>query len=229
MQGDDEVLDTRGAAGDGGRVVALGLGSIGHNNGFRNLAVLVGSDTGLVDAEHAVLVVEGKGHIACQVTTRESELAALSVVLVAGERQVALVGLEAGCAEGRLDADNHLLVLVEGRAAAVEGVQGIVVVAGAAPTEVDVVLVVGSVIAVNVEGVATAEETTGDSAEHDGTSLNEFFLNHGSPLGIGVEGGATAVGAGLLDKAHGLLVIAEELEGVGNQRHAVGVHTAAAC
>ena len=228
VQGDFKVLGTGCADHDGGSVFTLGLGSIGHNDFLIHRIVLAGSNRGLVDAEDAVLVVKGQGGVALQVAALQGEAVGNGFVLEAFKRKLGLVGPEARSLDGRLDTDNHLLVLVEGRAATSEGVQGVVVVAVATPAEVDVVLVGAGVIAVNVEGMTAAKETACDGAEHDGTSLGEFFLDHGSPLCIAVEGSAAAIGAGLLDHAHGLLVIAEELEGINNQDNAVGINAATA-
>ena len=76
--------------------------------------------------------------------------------------------------------------------------------------------------------MTTAKETACNCTEHDGTALTELFLNDGCPLGIGVQGGTTAVGTGLLDHAHGLLVIAEKLECIDNQDNTVDIDTATA-
>ena len=75
--------------------------------------------------------------------------------------------------------------------------------------------------------MATTKETTGDSAEDDGTSLGQLFLNESGPLGIGIESSTTTVGTGLLDHLHGLLIIAEELECIGNQAYAVNINATA--
>ena len=87
------------------------------------------------------------------------------------------------------------------------------------------ILVGGCIIAVHIEGVTATKQTTRDGTEHDGTSLGKFLLHKGSPLGIGIEGSTTTIGAGLLDHAYGLLVVAEELERVSNQNNTIGIYT----
>ena len=184
--------------------------------------VLIGRQCGLVNAEDTVLIIQRQGHITLQVAAIEVDCRCNGLVLVASHLQIILVGFQSGTCERGLDTDYHLLVLV----ITVKCIESIVVIACTAPTEVDVVFVGISVIAIDVEGVTTTEPTTRNSAEDDGTFLNKFLLNQGSPFGIGVKRDTPTIGTGFFDHAHGFLVITEQLEGIDNQFNTVGVDTA---
>ena len=83
------------------------------------------------------------------------------------------------------------------------------------------VLAVVAAVTVNVEGVTAITNGT----EDDGTLSGHLLLNHCCPLGIAVEGGTTAIGAGLLHEVGGLGVITADKEGVEDVTHTVNVHT----
>ena len=110
---------------------------------------------------------------------------------------------------------------------ALECVQRIPVIVTAAPAEVHVILVGVAVIAIDIEGMATATGAYG--AKYDRPLGIHFLLQYRCPLSIVIEGRAVAIGAGLIDKAGSFRIITADQEGIADVAHTVHAHAAAAC
>ena len=171
------------AQGDGCVVGAMSLGSEGQSH-LNALLGVAQCHARIADAEHLVLVGQLKHHIVSEVAALDSECGSGCLVIIAGEVDAAGRRLDKRTDIARLDADDHLLILVEGCRTVAEGVERKVAVAVTAPAIVDVIQVAGGVIAVDVERVAAL---TRNGAVDNGALLDQLGLDHLGPLGVAVD------------------------------------------
>ena len=181
-----ECAMRRGAEGDRYRLPGLSLGD---------------GDAGGTDGEHIVGIGLGDIDLVGEVRALDDECGCCRFAGVASHVQVGNRAFNHGTHIFRLDANDHLLPLVEGVAVTVrEGVHHTPVVAVTTPSEVDVILIVTAAITVHVECMSTTAAR--HSCVDDRTALGHFGLQQVCPVGCRV--------AALTDHATSGLIVAEK-------------------
>ena len=215
MQGDDDILGPRAAQGHSRLMVAAELGRVGHDD-LVGLLNLLGSEAGGIQREDAVLVVERQRYISREGLALDGKGSGCCLLGIGSQVQSFRNGPDCGGGDGGLQALDNRLFHIESQVTGVEGIQRKVSITVAAPTPIDMISVVGSIIAIHVEGMArpTSPAVVIIGTIDQGTSLAQFGLEQLGPLLIGVVWGLVAkvVGYRLIDNLS-IIVIAEEFHG----------------
>ena len=213
--GHGNIFGIRAGQHDGGSVLATGRGRIGHSDQFA-LFGIIDSDAGLVQGEHASLVLQRQRHAVKQTQAHHVDACRGALVHIGIHLDLEGRYPDSRGGHGRLDADDHLLLEIERITGIAESVQRKVTIADATPTPVHVIGIVGGIIAIYIEGVArpTLVTLVVKGAIHHGAALDKLGQQHLGPISIADEHRLVAKGvAKRLGHQFGTVIVAEELDG----------------
>ena len=211
------VLNAGAAQGDGGRVVATGLGSVGQGDNLASF-LLTNGHAVCINREEPAFIVECQCDGISEFLTFDGKRGGSTLINIGIEIHPRRVDLDAGTLNGRLDTHNHQLLDIERVATAGERIQDKVTIAVATPAPIHMIGVVVGLVAVNVEGVSAPAIPViiVIGTIYHGAALGKLILKQIRPLVVSIiDGGigGIVIGTGLENELSRLLVIAKELDG----------------